>query len=120
MDSFSYFTKVLKNYANFEGRARRAEYWYFVLYNLIISFGIGFVGGMISLPWLGNIYSLAVLLPAIAVSIRRMHDINKSGWYILIPIYNIVLAATEGDKGSNQYGPDPKNPEADLADHLVS
>ena len=117
---WNYYVGVLKNYAKFDGRARRAEYWYFVLVNLIISFGIGFVGGMLDMPWLGNIYSLAVLLPAIGVSIRRIHGINKSGWYILIPIYNIVLAATEGDKGSNQYGPDPKNPDADIADHLVS
>ena len=72
------------------------------------------------MPLLGNLYSLAVLLPAIAVTIRRMHDVGKSGWYCLIPIYNIVLAATEGEKGANQYGPDPKNPEADLTDQWVS
>ena len=119
MDAFSWYTKVLKDYVKFDGRARRAEYWYFVLFNIIISLVIGFVGGLINMGWLENIYTLAILLPAIGVSIRRMHDINKSGWYILIPIYNIVLAATEGDKGANQYGPDPKNPEADIADHLV-
>jgi len=117
---WNYYVGVLKNYTKFDGRARRSEYWYFVLVNLIISFGVGFIGGMLRMPWLGNIYTLAILLPAIGVSIRRMHDINKSGWYILIPIYNIVLAATEGDKGPNQYGPDPKNPAPDLTDHLVS
>ncbi len=116
----NYYIKVLQNYVNFEGRARRAEYWYFVLFNVIISLGIGFIGGMIGTEWLGNIYSLGVLLPSVAVAIRRMHDVGKSGWYCLIPIYNIVLAATPGEVGSNQYGPDPKNPEADIADHLVS
>lgn len=119
MDAFSWYTKVLKDYVKFDGRARRAEYWYFVLFNLIISFVIGFIGGLIKFPLLGNLYTLAILLPAIGVSIRRMHDVGKSGWYILIPIYNIILAATAGETGSNQYGPDPKNPAADIADHLV-
>lgn len=106
---------VFENYANFEGRARRKEYWMFFLANIIISFVLGFVLGLVfalispSLAPLVNIYSLAVLVPSIAVAIRRMHDIGKSGWYILIPIYNIILLATEGDKGTNEYGPDPKS-----------
>jgi uncharacterized membrane protein YhaH (DUF805 family) len=54
------------------------------------------------------IYFLAVLVPSIALAIRRMHDVGKSGWYILIPIYNFILAVTEGDKGPNGYGEDPK------------
>ncbi|GAA3760380.1 DUF805 domain-containing protein [Flavobacterium ginsengiterrae] len=102
---------VFENYANFEGRARRKEYWMFFLANMIISFALGFVMGLIS-PSLGlvaNVYSLAVLVPSIAVAIRRMHDVGKSGWFILIPIYNLILACTEGDKGANAYGPDPKN-----------
>lgn len=102
---------VFENYANFNGRARRSEYWYFALVNVIISIVLGFVLGFIS-PTLGlaaNLYSLAVLIPSIAVAIRRMHDVGKSGWYILIPIYNLILACTEGEKGTNEYGPDPKN-----------
>lgn len=102
---------VFDNYANFDGRARRKEYWMFVLANTIISFALGFILGFIS-PTLGlaaNVYSVAVLVPSIAVAIRRMHDIGKSGWYILIPLYNLILLATEGDKGANEYGPDPKN-----------
>ena len=102
---------VFENYANFNGRARRSEYWYFALLNVIISIVLGFVLGFIS-PTLGlaaNLYSLAVFIPSIAVAIRRMHDVGKSGWYILIPIYNLILACTEGDKGTNAYGPDPKN-----------
>lgn len=107
---FEWYKKVVfENYANFEGRARRSEYWWFFLMSLIISFIIGIIGGLIKLPLLGTAYSLAVLIPSIAVGIRRMHDIGKSGWYILIPIYNIVLLATEGNYGENEYGSDPKN-----------
>jgi uncharacterized membrane protein YhaH (DUF805 family) len=103
-----YYLKVLQNYANFNGRARRAEYWYFVLFNVIASAIVGFIGGLMDFQLLGNIYSLAVLLPSIAVAVRRMHDVGKSGWFILIPIYNFILAVTAGDSGENEYGPDPK------------
>ncbi|MCA5005351.1 DUF805 domain-containing protein [Sphingobacterium bovistauri] len=107
-----WFLKVVKdNYTNFNGRARRKEYWMFFLINMIISIVIGFIGGLIKFPLLATIYSVAILLPSIAVGIRRMHDVGKSGWYILIPIYNIILAATEGDRGSNEYGADPKGGE---------
>lgn len=107
---FEWYKKVVfENYANFEGRARRSEYWWFTLMNIIISFVVGFIGGLIMFPLIGTFYSLAVLVPSIAVAIRRMHDIGKSGWYILIPIYNIVLLATEGNYGENEYGSDPKN-----------
>ena len=99
---------VLKNYVNFDGRARRSEYWYFVLFNFLISFGLSIIGNAIKFPLIGSIYSIGVLLPSIAVAIRRMHDVGKSGWYILIPIYNLILAFTEGTKGNNEYGPDPK------------
>jgi len=99
---------VFENYANFNGRARRAEYWWFTLMNIIVSFVFGFVCGLIKMPSLSPLYSLIVLLPGIAVAVRRMHDVGKSGWFILIPIYNLILAATEGERGENQYGPDPK------------
>ena len=104
----NYYLKVLENYANFDGRARRSEYWYFVLLNLVFAFMIGFIGGLIGIEILGTVYSLAVLVPSIAVAIRRMHDVGKSGWYILIPIYNLILTFTPGDTGQNQYGNDPK------------
>ncbi|WJS95604.1 DUF805 domain-containing protein [Flavobacterium johnsoniae] len=102
---------VLNNYANFKGRARRKEYWMFFLVNVIISVVLNNVLGLISpsLAIIGSIYSLAVLVPSIAVGVRRLHDIGKEWWFLLIPIYNIVLLATEGEKGSNQYGADPKN-----------
>jgi uncharacterized membrane protein YhaH (DUF805 family) len=71
--------------------------------------------------YLGTIYSLGVLIPSIAVGVRRMHDVGKSGWFLLIPIYNLILAVREGESGPNKYGPDPKNPEAeaDIIEHLV-
>ena len=102
---------VFENYANFSGRARRQEYWMFFLVNIIISFVLGFVAGLISpsLVIIANVYSLAVLLPGIAVGVRRMHDVGKSGWFILIPFYNLYLCCIEGEKGPNQYGADPKN-----------
>ncbi len=108
---------VLKNYANFNGRARRKEYWMFFLASVIINFIFGIFESF--LPFfktVGGIYGLVVMLPAIAVAVRRMHDINKSGWFILIPIYNIILLATEGEKGSNQYGVDPKNELEDISE----
>jgi uncharacterized membrane protein YhaH (DUF805 family) len=99
----NYYLKVLQNYSNFSGRARRAEYWNFVLINMILSF----VAQLLD-ERLYFIYLLALFIPSLAVSIRRMHDVNKSGWFILIPIYNFILACTEGTKGDNDYGSDPK------------
>lgn len=116
---------VFENYANFKGRARRSEYWYYVLTNFLIQLpllilffvftanenvGLGmiFYGLMI-------LYSLAVLIPSLAVAVRRLHDVGKSGWFYficLIPIVGgiwlLVLFFTEGDQGENDYGPDPK------------
>jgi uncharacterized membrane protein YhaH (DUF805 family) len=103
-----YYLKVLQNYATFNGRARRSEFWYFFLFNVIIAFGLRFVGGFIQAPQLVNIYMLAVLIPSIAVGVRRMHDIGMAGWVFLIPIYNLILACNDGTKGKNQYGADPK------------
>jgi uncharacterized membrane protein YhaH (DUF805 family) len=103
----NYYFKVLQNYANFSGRARRSEYWFFFLFNVIISIVLS-VLSVTGLGLLYLIYSLGVFIPGIAVSVRRMHDVGKSGWYILIPIYNLVLVFTEGDRGPNEYGEDPK------------
>ena len=103
-----YYLKALKNYVDFNGRARRSEYWSFVLFNLIISVALFAISFVIRTNFLYNIYSIAVLLPGIAVSIRRMHDVGKSGWFALIPFYNLILAVTEGDDFENEYGQDPK------------
>ena len=105
----NYYLKVLQNYATFSGRARRSEYWYFALFNAIIAFVLTFVGLQMGTTVLSNIYSLAILIPSIAVGVRRMHDVGKSGWFLLIPIYNLILACTDGVKGENEYGGDPKD-----------
>ncbi|WBQ02291.1 DUF805 domain-containing protein [Kribbella sp. CA-293567] len=118
-----WFTDVIKKYAVFSGRARRKEFWMFVLFSTIISIIIGIVDRLLGLNYgandsngvLGTIYTLAILLPSIGVAIRRMHDTGRSGWWVLINlvpcvgfIVFIVFAAQEGNAGDNQYGPDPK------------
>ena len=106
-----WYLKVLQNYAAFEGRARRKEYWMFFLFNLLIGYGLLFLAVVADLPALmfaGTLYSFGVLIPGLAVAVRRMHDVGKSGWYLLIPFYGFILACTEGEKGENKYGADPK------------
>jgi len=106
------FLDIIKNkYLQFTGRARRKEFWYFYLVYVVIYFVLSIIDGLIGMTILSAIFSLAVLLPYLAVSIRRMHDVGKSGWFILIPIYNIVLWATEGERKDNKYGADPKKNE---------
>lgn len=124
---------VLENYANFSGRARRAEYWYFTLGQLCLAvpfYLLGFAGGLNesgALSILGfSLYGLIILgtiIPTLAVAVRRLHDTNKSGWYYfigLIPfIGGIILLVwffTEGDRFTNQYGNDPKNPDGPVFD----
>ena len=109
-----YYFTVFQKYAQFSGRSRRSEYWYFILFNVIVSFVLGFADvAMGTMPdngrgVLGSLYTLIVLVPSIAVGVRRMHDVGKSGWFLLIPIYNLILVCTEGERGSNKYGPNPK------------
>jgi uncharacterized membrane protein YhaH (DUF805 family) len=86
-----YLNPITKHYFDFNGVAGRKEYWMFFLFNLIVSFVIGFVCGLVHLQALSGLYSLAVLLPALGIAVRRMHDIGKSGWWILVPLYNIWL-----------------------------
>ncbi len=109
-----WYLRVWKKYAVFSGRAHRTEYWMFVLFNVIVSFCIGIIEGLLGIAQntdqsiLGNIYALAVLIPSIAVGVRRMHDIDRSGWWLLLPIVNLVFAATKGTEGENRFGPPPK------------
>jgi uncharacterized membrane protein YhaH (DUF805 family) len=114
---------VFSKYATFEGRARRSEYWWFVLFNLIVSIiltvvlgggrGMG-AGGMMGGGLLANIWSLAMLLPSLAVGARRLHDIGRTGWWQLIwfiPVIGwivlIVFFASRGTVGTNRFGADP-------------
>jgi len=113
----NYYLEVLKKYAVFSGRARRAEYWYFALFNAIISIILSIIsiaiGDKLIILWI--VYSLAVLIPSIAVSVRRMHDIGKNGWTILIglipfigAIWLFVLTILDSNPGENKYGPNQK------------
>ena len=105
----NWYLEVMKKYAVFGGRARRKEYWMFFLSNCIILFVLGFIEGMFRGPRiLSNIYSLAVLVPGIAVGVRRMHDTDRSGWWLLLPIVNAVFLCQDSQPGENQYGPNPK------------
>ena len=104
-----YYIHCFKNYAKFSGRASRTEYWYFVLFNTLISliptvlvFQSG--GRLDELMVVSYLYSLVAFLPGLAVGVRRMHDVGKSGWFILIPLYNLILALTKGDEGTNEFG----------------
>jgi uncharacterized membrane protein YhaH (DUF805 family) len=118
----SYYLEALKKYAVFSGRSRRMEFWYFVLFNIIVAVVLALIDtllgtttGVSSFGLLSGIYSLAVLIPTLAVTVRRLHDIDRTGWWILInlipligTIVLLVFELTPGTPGSNRYGPDPK------------
>jgi uncharacterized membrane protein YhaH (DUF805 family) len=118
----SWYLEALKKYAVFSGTSRRREYWYFVLFNIIVAIVLGWIDALLGtrgsgmgaglLSW---IYSLAVLIPSLAVTVRRLHDIDRSGWWILIAlvpligaIVLLVFALLDGTPGDNRYGPNPK------------
>lgn len=116
-----WYLKVLRNYAEFKGRARRTEFWMFALFNfiftviaIIIDIQMGTFSEVVSLGVLSGLYSLFVLIPSIAVSVRRLHDTNRSGWWFLLifipfigPLWLLVLYIIEGTHGDNKYGHDP-------------
>jgi uncharacterized membrane protein YhaH (DUF805 family) len=110
----NWYIDVLKKYAVFTGRAHRQEFWMFTLVNVLISFALGIVGGMLHLAVLGTLYSLAVLLPSIGVAVRRLHDIGRTGWWVLIALTGIgmivliVFYCLDSQPGDNEYGPNPK------------
>lgn len=118
-----YLKVVRDNYVNFEGRARRAEYWYFILFYFIIAIALEIVDYLMGIYIFRPLFGLAMLLPSIAAAVRRLHDTGKSGWYFLLIffavigwIWLIVLLATEGDHGPNEYGHDPKNDYSEFDD----
>lgn len=117
----NWYFKVLKSYAVFSGRARRQELWMFALFNIIAAFFLSAVDSVIfgtafeELGPLYIIYLLGIITPSLAVQVRRLHDIGKSGWWFLITlipligsIWLLVLLVTDSQPGSNQYGPNPK------------
>ena len=122
LEALSWYLEVLKKYAVFSGRARRKEYWMFLLINVLISVVLIAIDGLIGTfsPQTGfgllqGLYSLAVLIPSIAVTVRRLHDTGRSGWWILIAlipfigaIVLLIFMALDSEPGANQYGLNPK------------
>lgn len=112
----NWYLEVLKKYAVFSGRARRKEYWLFVLFNIIIGLALGFIELLAGGPGvLASLYGLAVLIPGSAVLVRRLHDTNRSGWWAfigLIPLIGaivlLVFTVQDSQPGENPYGPNPK------------
>lgn len=117
----NWYLDAWKNYVNFQGRARRKAFWMFALFNIIAIVALTFVESLIGLRGeggygiLSGIYSLAVILPALGLAVRRLHDTGRSGWWILISlvpliggIILIVFYAQNSQPGTNQYGPNPK------------
>jgi len=91
-----------QNYANFKGRASRAEYWWWTLFSVLV----GLAGSAIHSS-IGNLAQVITLLPSIAVAVRRVHDSDRRGWFVLVPIYNLILGLSRGDSGMNRFGPPP-------------
>lgn len=118
----NWFLLALKKYATFSGRSQRAEYWYFFLFYFLIIVGFSFIEGFTGtvdaesgVGLLSSLFSLAVLIPSIAVGVRRLHDTSRSGWWLLISfipvigtIVLIVFFVQDSTPGDNAYGPNPK------------
>ena len=119
MEIINNFVDVItKHYVDFEGRATRSQYWYFVLVNVVLGWVIGFLAGAMGIPGLAYIYSLALLLPGIGVGVRRLHDTGRSGWWMLLALTGIgaivviVFYCLDSEPGTNKYGPNPKGANA--------
>jgi len=112
------YIDVLKRYVLFDGRASKREFWWFTLINSIISFCVlpavtailGLIGFKLPLMALIGIYKLAVFLPSTAVGVRRMRDSGRSGWWVFVPIINIMFWVYVSEPRDNQYGPPPLVP----------
>lgn len=113
----NWYLAVLKKYAVFNGRASRSEFWFFVLINFVIALGISFIESMLGISSaygygpIGGLYALAILLPAIGVAIRRLHDSGRTGFWLLVgfipfigALILIVLYVLDSEPGANQYG----------------
>ena len=117
-----WYLQVLRKYADFKGRARRKEYWMFVLFKFIFSIVAMILDNILGTAMEGVgyglfyiLYALAVFIPSLAVSVRRLHDVGKSGWMLLVglipiigAIWLLVLMVTDSKPGENKYGPNPK------------
>lgn len=118
----NWYLGVLKQYATFEGRARRKEYWVYALFYLLVLLGLAMVDRLtgtydadVGLGLLSGLYILATVIPSVAVMVRRLHDTNRSGWWVLIglvpvlgDIVLLVFACLDSQPGGNRFGPNPK------------
>ena len=109
------YKKMLRNYAVFSGRSTRRDYWMAVLFNFVISLAVGVVAGVIRLGFLSTLYAIAMIIPGLALNIRRLHDTGKAWYYIfmgLIPLAGFIILIVQYCKESdadNQWGPAPRN-----------
>ncbi|MGY0216504.1 DUF805 domain-containing protein [Endozoicomonadaceae bacterium StTr2] len=108
-----WYLKALKQYADFKGRARRKEYWMFFLINFVITLVLSFLDG--GEPGISTVYALLIMIPGIAVTVRRLHDTERTGWWVLIglipvigTIVLLIFCTLDSDAESNNYGPNPK------------
>ncbi|MGF1736303.1 DUF805 domain-containing protein [Photobacterium satsumensis] len=120
----NWYLHVLKNYAVFKGRAQRQEYWYFFLFNIVISVALSMIDSALGNPGagegaglIGTIYSLVILIPSIAVGVRRLHDTGRTGWWMLIGLIPLIgwlvlvyFFVQDSQPAVNEYGPNPKDP----------
>lgn len=105
---------LTKNYANFSGRARRSEYWYFYLFSFLVNIVTNIIDRAVGTPIIGGLVALALIVPELAVGVRRLHDIGRSGWWLLIvfTIVGIVVLIVwfcQDSQPDNKYGPSPKS-----------
>ena len=100
----NWYFEALKKYAVFNGRARRKEYWWFVLGNFLVSFAAGFSGVPDSFY---TFYDLIMFVPGLAVTVRRLHDTDHSGWWMLVPFVNLILMFFGNQRDDNRFGPNP-------------
>ncbi|MCD8552385.1 DUF805 domain-containing protein [Seleniivibrio sp.] len=117
-----WYLKVWRDWLDFKGRATRTEYWMFTLFNVVIMALISFIGYFIDTDLIDLLYSLAVIIPAFAVSIRRLHDTNRSAWWLLImlvPVIGFIVLLVfycQDSREDNQYGRNPKSPRMEQPD----
>ena len=121
----NWYLEVLKKYAAFDGRSRRKEYWFFILFNVLISMALAFIDRLMGnvdpetgLGLFSGIYALGVMIPGMAVSVRRLHDTGRSGWWLLINLVPVIGAIVflyfmvlDSTPERNEYGPSPKGNE---------
>lgn len=118
----NWYLEVVQKYAVFEGRARRKEYWYFTLFNVLIAIGLSVLDSITGtfnpetgVGLFGGIYTLVIFLPSLGVLIRRLHDTGRTGWWcliVLVPVLGalvlLVFVILDSEPGENAYGPNPK------------